>query len=215
MSDFVIGSVTGTGFALNVPIGFQPRIVELYNYTSANLEEFKWISGMDAAYALKRKDSTFSKLTSAGISMYAGGAANVANDDAIVTSVDLTNTSLTIIGQPDQPRQLVITITDTTPGITIGNITIVGKDKDGGAVTEIIDCADGAGEYTSTYKYYTVTSITTAAFATLGGSSDELIKVGYGAPTNASVEYLAEGFTIGTDTDMNVAGQVILYIAHR
>lgn len=215
MSDIVIGSVTGTGVALNVPVGFNPRVVELYNYTSANLETLFWQYGMTAAYALKRKDSTFSKLTSAGISMYHGGAANPADDNAIVTVVNLTNASFTLAGQPDQPRKLTATIVDTTASITIGSLTFVGKDKDGNAVTEIIDCAAGAGVYTTVYKYYTVTSITASAFATLGGTGDETIMVGYLDPTETSVEYLAEGFTIGTDTDMNVAGQVILYKAYR
>jgi hypothetical protein len=215
MSDIVIGSVTGTGVALKVPVGFQPRAVELYNFTSANLETMLWMSGMTSAYALKKKDSTFSKATSNGISLWAGGAANPADDNAIVTLVDLTNTSFSLAGQPDQPRKLTITITDITASITVGHITITGKDKDGNAVTEVIDCAAGAGVYTSVYKYYTVSSIVAAAFATLGGSSDEQIIVGYLDPSEESVEYLSEGFIIGADSDMNYAGEVILYKAYR
>jgi hypothetical protein len=215
MSDIVIGSVTGTGVALKVPVGFQPRVVELYNFTSANLETMLWMNGMTAAYALKKKDSTFSKATSNGITLYAGGAALPADDDMILNSVALTNTSFSLNGQPDQPRKLTLTITDTTASITVGHITLTGKDKDGTAVTEVINCAAGAGVYTSVYKYYTVTTIVAADFATLGGTSDELIKVGYLDPSDGTVEYLSEGFIIGADSDMNVAGEVILYKAYR
>ena len=69
---FAEGTVIGTGATINVKCGFKPRYVLVHNYTSANMESVEWWEGMPAAYGLKRKDSTFSRLTSLGISQYTG-----------------------------------------------------------------------------------------------------------------------------------------------
>ncbi|HYI43199.1 MAG TPA: hypothetical protein VD768_06220 [Sphingomicrobium sp.] len=46
-----VGTVTGTGAAINVPIGFQPDYVLIYNaVTGAKIE---WFRGMAAASAIK------------------------------------------------------------------------------------------------------------------------------------------------------------------
>ena len=73
---FACGTVAGTGASINVKIGFKPRYVFVHNYTSANMETVEWWEGMPAAYGLKRKDNTFSRLTSLGISQYVSGDAD-------------------------------------------------------------------------------------------------------------------------------------------
>lgn len=105
---------------------------------------------------------------------------DAAGTDEIVTVGNLTNKSWTIAGQPDYPRNLVLTVVDTTPGITAGTVTVVGVGAYGQAVTETFDCSAGAGTYTGNVAFATVTSVTTASFATLGGSGDETFKVGVG-----------------------------------
>ena len=109
--------------------------------------------------------------------------------DLIVTVVDLTNIALTIAAQPDICRRISITIVDTTPSITAGTTTIVGTDCDGDALTEAIDGSSGAGTYISTGLFESVVSATNAAYATLGGSSDETITVGTAALTVDSTYY--------------------------
>lgn len=67
------GTVTGTGAAINVSIGFSPRAVILINQTDPGM--FFWTNDMDDAEALKLTDAvalTFP--TSDGISAYAGSS---------------------------------------------------------------------------------------------------------------------------------------------
>lgn len=102
---------------------------------------------------------------------------NTVTDD-IVALVDLTNVAFTIAAQPDVPKQFTATIVDTTPSITVGTLTFVGVDHNGAAATEAVDISGGAGTYTTDTYWDSITSITASAVATLGGSSDETIKVG-------------------------------------
>lgn len=68
-----IGTVTATGAAINVSIGFQPDEVEVMNISDAtNFTSLLWRYGMSAANAIKRKLSTWSFITTLGISQYAG-----------------------------------------------------------------------------------------------------------------------------------------------
>lgn len=67
------GTVTGTGSAINVSIGFTPRAVILINQTDPGV--FMWTSDMADAEALKLTDApalTFP--TTNGISAYAGSS---------------------------------------------------------------------------------------------------------------------------------------------
>lgn len=98
--------------------------------------------------------------------------------NGIVTAVNLTNTALTVAGHPDVPRALKVVIVDTTPGITAGIVTIVGVDVLGRTMTEVFDCAAGAGTYSGNIPFATVTSVTTSNFTALGGGGDETISVG-------------------------------------
>lgn len=104
------------------------------------------------------------------------GAGAVTN--RIVTVVNLTNTALTIAAQPAFPSYITFTIVDTTPSITAGTVTIVGKDRFGNTITEVANYANTGLTYRSVNAFAYVTSVTTAAFATLGGSGDETIIVG-------------------------------------
>jgi len=100
------------------------------------------------------------------------------DDDAILSEVNLTNTTFTPDHQPDVARCIVVTITDTTPSITEGTVTISGTDINGDNLTVAIDCSSGAGDYVTAKAFASITSIVASDFATLGGSGDETIKVG-------------------------------------
>lgn len=116
------------------------------------------------------------------------------NDNDIVTVVNLTNTTLTIAAQPVKPGRLTILIVDTTPSITAGTVTITGTrapkagEVGNQTVSEVVSCAAGAGTYRTSTVWITLTSIVTAAFATLGGSGDETIKIGSTNLGNALVQ---------------------------
>ena len=119
---------------------------------------------------------------------------NVAAADttSIVNTVNLTNTSLTVAGQPDVPKNVVITVVDTTPGITAGTVTVTGVGAYGQTVVETFDCAAGAGTYTGNVAFATVTTVVTSSFATLGGSGDETIAVGAGTKMGLPVYKLKD-----------------------
>lgn len=117
------------------------------------------------------------------------------DDNRIVTVVNLTNIAFTIAAQPANPSRVTIVIVDTTPSIVAGTVLIVGTrhaDKEKGeledqALSEIVDCAAGAGTYRTTGIFKTVASATagvvagvagTVNFTVLGGAGDETIRIG-------------------------------------
>jgi hypothetical protein len=123
------------------------------------------------------------------------GAPVVADPDRYVVSVNLTNAALTVAAQPDCPRNVTVTVTDTTPGITAGTVTVVGTDAAGRAVTEAFDFSDfeSATAEVGTKIFATITSITAAGFTALGGSGDETIIVGCGTVIGLPTDVVATG----------------------
>lgn len=68
---FASGAITGTGAAINVPLGFTPTYVEIQNITSR--DELKWFKTMAAASGVKRVAAgTGSLITANGVSPYVG-----------------------------------------------------------------------------------------------------------------------------------------------
>jgi hypothetical protein len=98
----------------------------------------------------------------------------------IVNTVNLTNVAFTVAAQPDVPRNMVVTVVDTTGSIVAGTLTIVGTDVNGQGVSEAIDCSAGAGTYTGNVPFARVGSVTASGFTVLGGAGDETIAVGSG-----------------------------------
>lgn len=67
------GTVTGTGAAINVSVGFAPDYVRVTNDTAGDMLE--WYSNMAAASAYKRVAvGTGTKITTGGISLFTGSA---------------------------------------------------------------------------------------------------------------------------------------------
>lgn len=73
-SEIYTGVVTGTGANINISLGFVPDYVEVINYTAP--ASGKWFKGMPAGSAFKHIAGTggLTKITSLGISEYAGVA---------------------------------------------------------------------------------------------------------------------------------------------
>ena len=93
------------------------------------------------------------------------------SDATVVERVNLTNAVLVAAAQPPSPTELAILIEDglllpVSPSLDIsaGTITIVGTDKAGAALTEVVDCSSGAGSYKTTGRFKTVASVTAADF---------------------------------------------------
>lgn len=67
---YAVGTVEGTGSAINVKCGFKPRYVKLINIDSAAEEELEWFSSMGDGYGVKRTGDAHSVISSDGISHY-------------------------------------------------------------------------------------------------------------------------------------------------
>ena len=111
------------------------------------------------------------------------------DNNKIVVSVDLTNIALTVAAQPANPSTIVAIVTDTTSGITVGTIYVVGTGIDDEVLTELLTVSAWSSPTTmrGVKVFKTITSVTagvvagvtgTVDFATLGGSSDETVVVG-------------------------------------
>lgn len=104
---------------------------------------------------------------------------------ACIVLEKLMNKAYTVV-QPSVTSRLVFEIQDYTTSITAGLITIIGLDENSNHQTEILQCANGAGLYRSTYQWSSITSITTSTFVSLGGAGNETIKAYYPGQSGAS-----------------------------
>lgn len=65
------GTITGTGAAITIPLGFTPSKVTILN--RSDLSRYEWLKDMPQASALKQVTAgTISFITSGGISTFAG-----------------------------------------------------------------------------------------------------------------------------------------------
>ena len=89
---FATGSITGTGAAINVPLGFAPTLVRIRNRTSRI--RLEWDSDMTAGHGNKIVAAgTGTLITAAGISPFAGtsdvGAGFTIGTDSVNTDAEL------------------------------------------------------------------------------------------------------------------------------
>ncbi len=95
----------------------------------------------------------------------------------IVASVDIANGAQTIAAQPDYPRNLTITVTNTHSDITAGIVTITGTGTDGKLLTQALDLS-AALTQTGTAMFKTVASVVVTGLT--GASAGDTIAVGVG-----------------------------------
>jgi hypothetical protein len=111
------------------------------------------------------------------------GAPILAATNRYVTSVNLTNIAFTLANQPDVPRNVTVTITDTTPSIVAGTITVIGFDIANQPITEVFTfpaTPAASRTFTGVLMFAQITSITAAGVTVLGGAGDELLVAGCG-----------------------------------
>jgi hypothetical protein len=101
-----------------------------------------------------------------------------ATTNYVVVSTSPVNTTYTIAAQPDVPRNITGTITSST--INAGTITIVGTDVNGNALTSVWTLTGGGSAltFTGTQLFATITSITGANIATIGGGDTIIMGIG-------------------------------------
>lgn len=131
------------------------------------------------------------------------------DDDYVVTSTNMVNSTYTVLANPDVPRPLMVTVTKTSTIDTMGIITVVGTDVLDEAMTEIITPVDGIAYGQKAFK--TVTSITGSGWSAVAGT--DKIKIGIAPVTgftqeDAGVWTLEQEYTL---IDMVVIG-TSLYI---
>lgn len=84
-----VGTTTGTGAALNIPLGFAPAYVKVWNITDGDIIH-EWYTGMTDGHALQsgnHASTQFSRITSNGISAYAGSDASAAIGITLGTAI--------------------------------------------------------------------------------------------------------------------------------
>ena len=72
MSQFAYGTVTGTGAAINVELGWIPDYVKVFNITDADQYD-EWVKGMTDGTSIQTNTAVATR-SSNGISEYAGTA---------------------------------------------------------------------------------------------------------------------------------------------
>lgn len=73
---FAVGTIVGTGAAINVKCGFIPRMVFLQNITDTNYPSLRWYNGLGNGYGILEKTGTVyiarTIITSGGVTPYTG-----------------------------------------------------------------------------------------------------------------------------------------------
>lgn len=102
---------------------------------------------------------------------------SVATTGAIVASVDIANGTQVILAQPDYPRTINITVTNTNADITAGIVTITGTGIDGKQITQALNLAN-AFTQTGTTIFKTITSVVVTGL--IGATAGDTITVDSG-----------------------------------
>jgi len=107
MKEVDVGTVEGTGAAINIELGFTPRYFKCFNLDDVGglAPTLEWFEGMPAASAIKTLkvvdnattgNASSAKITSNGISEYAGSDASAAVGITIGADTDVNVSGETI-----------------------------------------------------------------------------------------------------------------------
>ena len=106
------------------------------------------------------------------------GTPVVAAANRLVAILDpVASGTLTIIAQPDVPRNVTITITDANDSAS-GKVVLTGKDVQNRTITDTFNFGGGTKVFTSTKIYATLTTAVVSGVA--GAASGDTIQVGIG-----------------------------------
>jgi len=93
------------------------------------------------------------------------------------TNITTLTQALTLTTQPVMPRNVTLTLVDTTPSLTGGIITVIGIDQNGKSVSEV-HTYTVAGLYAGAVAFAKVTSVVCALAGTFTGAGDETMAIG-------------------------------------
>jgi hypothetical protein len=183
--NFITGTVTATGAAMNIPLGFKPKKVLIINETTQiGLE---WTDTMVAAKGLKTLQAgTRSFIASGGISQYAGAVGPV----ALTGTLAVTAGSAAVTGSS----------TKFLSEVKVGDVIAV----PGVGATGI------GGSATTDQMYIKVIAIASDTALTAQVVADYTAS---GKVAN-NTSGIGEGFTLGTDS-VNTSTNVLHYVAYR
>ena len=86
------GTVTGTGAAINVAVGFSPSVIHIFNKTDPGF--YVWTKDMDDAAMVKLTDApALTAPTSNGVTPYAGAIAATSEGFTIGADTDMNAAS--------------------------------------------------------------------------------------------------------------------------
>lgn len=172
--DVTTATATGTGYSVarssrgKYRITLDRKYVNLDGLEAHCDSKFKVERGADSVNASTAYVDLYVYDSSGVIAL---GAFDAADDDLVVTAVAGTAANaLTVAAQPDLPRTLTATFAAGWDG---GDITIVGTDMFGDALTETLTANPG-GTTSSAKAFASVTSVTKGAV----GVAADTVKVG-------------------------------------
>jgi hypothetical protein len=96
LSNIVNGSRLATGANIDITLGFIPSQVIVVNITAATFPELRWLSSMPNASAIKRVTSTFTMITTLGITPLGAGASDTVQGFRIGADAAVNNSGDTI-----------------------------------------------------------------------------------------------------------------------
>lgn len=113
----------------------------------------------------------------AGRIVYKAPAAPAVNVLMAATNLVTLAKTFTPTAQPVMPRNVTLTVVDTTLSLTGGTITVIGIDVNGKSVSEV-HTYTVAGLYTGAVAFASVKSVVTAFTGTVTGAADETVAIG-------------------------------------
>jgi hypothetical protein len=142
-----------------------------------------------------------------------GGQAHYVDPDAadlvsVVADVLLADGAQVIASQPDFPRTLQVRITDGDASITAGEVTLVGRNACGEAITQVIPLTGGTQTVVTDDAYAQLTSATVTNLAGHGAGDNIGLGVGaaFGLPIPSTATLVDVIKTIVDSADETVAG---------
>jgi hypothetical protein len=200
-----VGSFYGTGAEISIStLNFQPRRLELHNVSGKAKAE--WIEGMADASMLK-------SLPSRGFGVEAYQASPTTST---VIGRKLINQACTLIGMGAD-----LATTGTTSGATTCAVYKNGVAVTDASVSIAYDDADGTSKFIDAATFGAVT-FAQGDILTIVSATTATSPAGLTATAELSTDVLEEtngitvshgSFTLGADTDLNVSGELVRYVA--
>jgi hypothetical protein len=129
---------------------------------------------------------------------------------AATNVISLTQETVMTTTAVNHAVNMTVTWVDTTPSLTGGTFTLVGRDQDGKPVCEVFTYV-AAGAYTGDVAFSYITSIICNLTGTLTAPADETVAVATGTKFGLPVGMNGELVSVWKDVHDNAIGTVGVY----